>query len=130
MADRSARDEERAGQVDAEDVLELVRVGVEQRPRAADAGVEHDGVEALERRHGVGDGALGVGGDCGVGHDREPSDLGGDGFDGLAPAARDGDAVAVRGEPPCHGRADPRAAARDERGAAHSSRTVSRSSTV
>ncbi len=130
VGDRRATDEERPEEIDAEHSEEAVRVSVDERAGAARPRVQHQPVESAERIDRLAHGALGIGGDGGVGDDREPTDLSCDGLHGLAPASHDANVPAVCREAPCHRRADPRAAARDECDRRHSSFTVSRSSTV
>ena len=95
-------------------------------------GVEDERVEAAEAVDRLGDGALGVGGEARVGDDREAAGLRRHLLDRTAPPARDGDRVAIGGEPAGDGRADARPAAGDERDGGHERRslTISWSSTV
>ena len=67
---RRAGDEKRAGQVDTDDVVPSLRRVVGHRCRAADAVGQHEHVEPAERRDGVRDGALRLGGIAGVGGKR------------------------------------------------------------
>ena len=124
MRDRRARDQERAGHVDAEDVLEGRRREVEQRALAADAGVEDERVEAAEVVDRLDDGALGVRLDARVGDDREPADLDGDLPDRPGPPAGHADLVAVGREPARDRRADAGAAAGDERDPGHAAQVL------
>ena len=115
LGDRRLSHQEDTRQVGADDLVPGLGREVVERAFAADAGVAHERVEPTEGVDHGGDRASAVRCDSRVGDDPETVELGRHLLERRGAATGHGDAIAIGGEPPGDGGADPRSASGDER---------------